>query len=53
MAGPKIDEPTLRKSDQNDAKLKRELLSCKKENQSLNNLSPYRRSRLRHVKDKK
>jgi hypothetical protein len=46
MAVRKIDEPTLWKSDQNDnAKLKRELDSCEKENRSLNNLIAYRRSR--------
>jgi hypothetical protein len=39
MAVPKIDEPTLWKSDQNDnAQLKRELDSCEKENRALNNL---------------
>jgi hypothetical protein len=52
MAVPKIDEPTLWKSDQNDnAKLKRELDSCEKENRSLNNLIAHIGEG--HVKDKK
>jgi hypothetical protein len=51
MAVPKIDQPTL----QNDnAKLKRELDSCEKENRSLNNLVAHiGEAVIRHVKDKK
>ena len=55
MAVPKIDEPTLWKSDQNDnAGLKRELDSCEKENRSLNNLIAHiGEAVIRHVKSKK
>jgi hypothetical protein len=55
MAVPKIDEPTLWKSDRNEnAKLKRELDSCEKENKSLNNLvADIGEAVIRHVKDKK
>jgi hypothetical protein len=52
MAVPKIDEPALWKSDQNDnAKLKRERDSCEKENGPLNNL--IARAVTHHVKSKK
>jgi hypothetical protein len=53
MAVPKIDEPTLWKSDQNDnAKSKREL--CEKENRSLNNfIAHIGEAVIRHVKSKK
>jgi hypothetical protein len=55
MAVPKIDQPTLWKSDQNDnAKLKGELDPCEKENRSLNNLVAHiGEAVIRHVKDKK
>ena len=55
MAVRKIDEPTLWKSDQNDnAKLKRELDSCEKENRSLNYLVAHiGEAVIRHVKSKK
>jgi translation initiation factor IF-2 len=55
MAASKIDQPTLWKSDQDDnAKLKRELDSCEKENRSLNNLVAHiAEAVIRHVKDKK
>jgi hypothetical protein len=55
MAVPKIDEPTLWKSDQNDnAILKRKLDSCEKEYRSLNNLTAHiGEAVIRHVKDKK
>jgi hypothetical protein len=55
MTVPKIDEPPLWKSDQNDnAKLKRELDSCEKENSSLNNLIAHiGETVIRHVKGKK
>jgi hypothetical protein len=55
MAVPKIDQPTLWKSDQNDnAKLKLALASCEKENRSLNNLVAHiGEAVIRHVKDKK
>jgi hypothetical protein len=55
MAVPKIDQPTLWKPDQDDnAKLKRELDSCQKENRSLNNLIAHiGEAVIRHVKDNK
>jgi hypothetical protein len=55
MAVPKIDEPTLWRSNQNDnAKLKREFDSCEKENRSLNNLIAHiGEVVIRHVKSKK
>jgi hypothetical protein len=54
MAVPRIAEPTLWKSDQNDnAKLKRELDTCEKENRSLNNLIAHiGEAVIRHVKSK-
>jgi hypothetical protein len=55
MAVRKIDQPTLWKPDQNDnAKLKRELDACEKENRSLNNLIAHiGEAVIRHVKDEK
>jgi hypothetical protein len=54
MVVPKVDEPTLWKSDQDDnAKLKRELDACEKENRSLNNLIGHiGEAVIRHVKHK-
>jgi hypothetical protein len=54
MVVPKIGQPTLWKLDQSDnAKLKRELVSCEEENRSLNKLVAHiGEAVIRHVKDK-